>query len=645
MTSLTCFSEPYPPTGGIASEGVRNLLGRPSLEPLELLVREAIQNSWDARRPDSPEIRVDLSLVNLDPKRRRALAEEVLTDPPPKLPLGEVLEAERLQILTVADRGTVGLGGDIRSDAIEEEADSDFVDFIRDIGQPPDRHLGAGSFGYGKGAFYLLSRASTVIVHTRCETGTGLETRFIACGLGEHFSGGDGVRRTGRHWWGTIAPDGIVDPLTGEAAEVLAAAIGLPKFEDGETGTTVGIVAPRFELTDDDPDADAPDRPEVDRSALEFAARAIAWNFWPKMIPVGEARPQMRFSISIDGDPVAVPDPDVDSQLKLFASAYRVLRGVEGAEAGLGGEVTEAFCQRPRRRVGSVAIRRGQVPPPTTDAVGPIGDRLHHIALMRSINLVVSYVAGPPLPSDQVGYAGVFECDEDLDLAFRRSEPPTHDRWEPRFLEHPDRRFVSVALRRVREIAERFAVPAVAPSAEASDLAIGEFSSQLAGLIPALPGPGASIGVRGRGNTGVGGGGGGAGGSGGGSGSGSGGGVGGGGAGDRPRPVIELVELARPRLVEGRPVLEARFRITENAGCSTRVSAEPKVLTLDGRAVESEPPQGALIPRLIGWVDEDGVVETSDELTVPPGDDAIRVARFSHLPDALVQIELRAELA
>jgi hypothetical protein len=641
LTPLTRFSESYPPTGGIASEGIRNLLGRPSLEPLELLVREAIQNSWDAKNPDSKEVRVALSLIDLDPDQHRTLVEEVLVSPPPKLPLAETLRGERLQLLTVADRGTVGLGGGIRSDAIEEDEDSDFVDFIRDVGQPPDRHLGAGSFGYGKGAFYLLSRASTVIVHTRCGTADGLETRFIACGLGEHFNGGDGVRRTGRHWWGTIAGDGVVDPLVGEDAETLARSIGFPAFGPEETGTTIGIVAPRFELTEEEPDDGDAGR-AVDRRALEFAAEAIAWNFWPKMIAVGDAHPQMHFSISIDGAAVVVPDPETDPHLQLFASAYRALKGVEAEDAGLGGEMTEAYCQRPRRRVGSMAIRRGPVPAVgrPRGPVGPGGERLHHVALMRTANLVVGYLAGPPLPADHVGYAGVFECDEDLDQAFRRSEPPTHDRWEPRFLEQPDRRFVSVALRRVREIAERFANPVTATSAEASDLAIGEFSSQLAGLIPSVPGPGASAGVRGRSVLRPGGG------SGGGSDPNSDGSGAGGTVPDSPRPGIEVVESVRPSFVEGRVVVETKFRIIGNSACTTRISAEPRVLTVDGSAVESEPPEGASIPRLICWVDEGGSIESSSpDLVVAAGDDRVRVARFTHLPDALVEIELKADPA
>ena len=44
------YSEVYSPTGGLAAEGVINQLGRPDIESLEVLVREAVQNCWDAKR-------------------------------------------------------------------------------------------------------------------------------------------------------------------------------------------------------------------------------------------------------------------------------------------------------------------------------------------------------------------------------------------------------------------------------------------------------------------------------------------------------------------------------------------------------------------------------------------------------------------
>jgi len=661
MSSLRRFSEPYPPTGGMASEGVRNLLGRPKLELLELLVREAVQNSWDAKLPNRDAIRVEIALRTLDREERDRLISDVVPDPPPKLPLADQLQRGELRLLTFADRGTLGLEGDIRSNTTQEGEPSDFVDFVRNIGQPPDRRLGAGSFGYGKGAFYLLSRASTILVHTQCRHGSGIEARLIVCALGNHYNDpGGGVRRTGRHWWGEMVDD-VVDPLVGPEADALARSLGLPAFAEGETGTTIGIVAPRLELAGvEREERSSEDDAEDPRVALEFIGDALAWNFWPKMIGLRGRQPSMRFALSLDGEDVDIPNPDTDPRLTLFASAMRALVGDESPDAGLGGRVVEAWCKRPPRRVGKVSLRRGGVTPAsirraTAFAAQSMDQHLHHVALMRTAELVVRYEPGPVMPSDHLGYAGVFRCDEDLDQIFRRSEPPTHDDWEPRFLAKAERRLVNVALKRVRDIAEDFAAPPASRPAEASDLPIGEFSSQLAGLVPTLPGPGAAIprqvaaatgnttphggagsaevadqasdmssaegaGSRSRGN----------------------------GADRRvnsSRPNLEIVEAASPAFVDDEAVIRLSFRVRPEGCGAVRVAAHPAVMTLDGGAVERDAPEAAQKPSVLRWISPEGRAYPSvTAITIPPQDDGVWTLLVTHLADAMVRVELDAEV-
>ena len=89
---LERYSEPYHATGGLAAEGVLNQLGRPDIEPLEVLVREAVQNCWDAKRRDERGIRVDDRTTTPRPRRaRRRVRRSILADPPPGLPLGDEL--------------------------------------------------------------------------------------------------------------------------------------------------------------------------------------------------------------------------------------------------------------------------------------------------------------------------------------------------------------------------------------------------------------------------------------------------------------------------------------------------------------------------------------------------------------------------
>ena len=53
MTSFRLLSERVPPTGALAAPGAINALGRPDIDLWDLLIRETVQNSWDAKDPGS----------------------------------------------------------------------------------------------------------------------------------------------------------------------------------------------------------------------------------------------------------------------------------------------------------------------------------------------------------------------------------------------------------------------------------------------------------------------------------------------------------------------------------------------------------------------------------------------------------------
>ncbi|MGW6720143.1 hypothetical protein [Streptomyces sp. NPDC054995] len=469
MTAPRWFSQPYPPEGASAAEGIRNQLGRPELDLLTILVRESAQNSWDARIPDHPDpvdYRIDLSTVS--PAHAGAWRELLLAGAPSQrehFPLRETLRRGSIPIMAVSDRGTRGLGGPTRADSFAVERD--FVSFIRNIGEPRDTALGGGTYGFGKGIFYVLSNTGTILVHSRCRTAQGgYETRLIGCTLWKSYGAeeANGQRRyTGRHWWGDNSSD-VVEPLTGREADSAVRSLGLRPFGAEETGTTVVVIDPALDgLTPS--------------GAADYLADTIAWHLWPKMISMSGQPAAMRFSVSCDGDNRPVPDPRETRPLNMFVAAYERMTGSDG---------NRLYCKSPKRFLGRLGLEKRIMPPlepsHASRMVG-IEDIVHHICLMRPAELVVTYRPGPKPPSVNQGYAGVFRADESMDEVYAKAEPPTHDAWNPQSLERPESTFVHSTFRRITEALENLLSLGGTARSGSSNVALGAASSFFSGLV------------------------------------------------------------------------------------------------------------------------------------------------------------------
>jgi hypothetical protein len=618
VNALDLHSERYQPTGSVASEGVQNQLGRPDLDPLAVLVRETVQNSWDARLADDETVLFSLAGWQLTSAQRRTLQELVFARLAPKLGLGALLAGDDpINVLAMSDRGTTGLGGPTRADQAPRPGEAtDFVDFLRNVGTPPDKRLGGGTYGFGKVSLYLTSAVRTICVHTHCASADGVDARFMAAALGPHYTD-DRVRYTGRHWWGRLARDGIADPLTGREADALAAKIGLPGFERGQTGTTILQLAPAFgERT-----------PE---QALRFIALTIVWYFWPKMIPrSGDAVP-MNFEVSWNGEGLEIPKPEKYPPLQGFVTAMKELKRTRPrADPNPLTELLSIECQRPIQTLGKLSLCRfpfkPRAPADTGDDEPPeaILGPAHHVALMRNAELVVKYLPGPPLPYDQLEYAGVFLPDEEVDGAFAKAEPPTHDEWTPKMVEdRHEKTFVKVALRRIDEALEAFALPSDRVGETGDQPPLGAFSSVLGNLLPGVDGTGAGRQPsrpaapprRGTGN--------------------------------RPaQPRITIGQAGSLCVIDEVRAVRTTFGIRHAEGSAgTVVVAVPTVSVLEGSAVETDPPEGAEIPRVLAWFGPHGrPLRTGDRVRIGLNDGDQWEVAVSVPVDTVVRLELTGE--
>lgn len=481
MKPLHLHSEKFASTGNLTGEGFRKLLGRPSLDLLQTVVREAIQNSMDATLPGEGA-RVLLRTRTLHQQEVAVLAGVILAELPPDEQWQEiqrVMNAGHIRILEIADFSTTGLAGPTRADIVTDgPEDPDFVNFMRNVGAPRDTFHGGGTYGYGKTSLYALSSHSTILVDSQTTHHARPVRRFMGCRLAGTFTAREnGVERrfTGRHWWGRRDSDGELEPVEDEEAVEIAEALGFPERTPDKFGTTIAILAPEL-------------GPDIGAELLE----TVLWNFWPRMARTTDESRRLRIAIEIDHEEVDIPDPEDYPPLDLFARSLGDLR------AGVGEAVTS---RRPAKHLGKLSMCKGLRAARQAPSLRPessIPSQASHIALMRPVELVVKYLEGEAFPDPDFEWAGVFVCDGDTEVeqAFADSEPPAHDDWSPGNLpKGRGKTFVNVALRTLREKAATFANPlTVAGSSEDRGPSLASTAARMGRLLDkgSARGPGRS---------------------------------------------------------------------------------------------------------------------------------------------------------
>lgn len=499
FSPLELHSEPYGSTGNIG-ENFRRLLGAPTLDPLQTVIREAVQNIADAARPGvGPEILIRLRTLP-DAQRdilRSFILAEIPEEPGSSATISAFLGAERAVVLEICDFGTVGLGGPTRSDRIPVGIEqTNFIDFLRNIGTARDTEQGGGTYGFGKVALYRASACSTIIVDTLPD-GAGMEgRRLMACHVGRSFEKPEnGMRRrfTGRHWWGVRDPeDGIADPATGAAASALAGHLGLPARDRARSGTSIMILG--FQ----------PDEGDLTVTGNRII-ETLLWNFWPRMMREAPAKHRFVCKVMVEDQELPVPAPEDLAPFDLLCKA------MSAARARKGNDVRRIESQRPQKFLGALAVEKGLRRPrrhlTSDEDIRLIPEGIHHIALMRPVELVVKYLEGNPLPDARLEWAGVFIASDEheVEQAFADSEPPAHDDWVPDNLpKGNEKRYVNIALRHLREIAAEMGLEPVSPRpVEGSGPPLARLAGRLGAVLENVGGDGAG---RRRGSGGSGGG-------------------------------------------------------------------------------------------------------------------------------------------
>ena len=594
MVPFTLFSEKYPPTGGMSGNAIRRNLGRSRLDNLSVLIREAVQNAWDARLDPDGSICFDACLGSLLHDQVRFLKTDVLKELPEGHPLEAVLRNPLpLRTLILQDRGTFGLNGPVFHVPKQPGMPRNFMRFLRDIGRGGSEALSGGTYGFGKSCLFTSSEVSTILVHTRfreSHDGPPAGERFIVASL---CNPPEDESLTGRHWWGlpaVVAGAPAVAPAEGRHAARLARILGFPPFGEDETGTSIMILKPRVWESDG-----------ISLTAEQIAETMTCWS-WPRMLPRSEKDPEpyIRFSVwGDDGSRVGVPDPGEVAHLSPFVQAFKAWRSMcDGrVDSTHGCRVVPCETFRPQSRVGYVAMGVQEQPQvagwslssvdnhPLADILGTseAPPRIRHIALMRSTWQVIKYLDCERTPPDaRKCYGGIFIVDPDregVEEAFAQSEPPSHDDWlEGSLSRKVDKTYVK-AHRRAIETAVEQLFEGEFPDGrqvKGGSTSLAALSHDLSLLLDGVAGTSSNVSRRP--------------------------------AGAPSRPSFSLRTAGSGRLeqqgVERVFILPFHLNgVLPDGGI--RVQARVSVL-LDGGGCEKEAPSGSKVPRILRWEDGKG---------------------------------------
>ncbi|MGO4189037.1 hypothetical protein [Pseudarthrobacter sp. TAF60_1] len=603
---LSLYRQQYGADGGLDARSADNAIGRTSLGLWDLVLRESLQNSWDARTEKNGRIAFAVDEYEMSIEQTRILTQDVFGELPPHCKSTELhkhIFDRRIRVLVISDTGTRGLGGPIRADISGTSGERrDFVDFVRNLGRSTAKGLEGGTYGLGKGVLYRASQIGLCLVYSQARHNGLIEPRVIGVSGGDGDYDDDDSRYTGRNWWGVPGADGIVDPLTGPSARELAESLGMRIPTADDTGTSIMVVAPDFAGVTNGRDRVA-----------AIADAALKWA-WPHALDLGKG-PNIRFDFTADRSSIPGPEPLSHPVYREFASAYlegrnRILDS--SYESNWQTTFTPIRSLRPNQNLGLLTHRISHTPVAT-------GSELENtVALLRDPRMVVKYLPVSAQPNG-VPVFGVFISAPDMNERFAKSEPVTHDDWvyQQASVGRNSPNPVRIALDKIRETFRVLSVQGAKAGSGVASKGASKVSAALGSLLSGFSGNGAeqqSVGA----SDGLG--------------------------GRRPRKAtIRQRAESSLDLLGGQIVARYDFAVTGGRpGNAVAVRVDARVVTESG-GNESASPADAEMPRFMGWMSSNGLLSSEDVLTVPVPSDVEITAVFSQPADTAIRVTATVE--
>ena len=227
--------------------GSLKALQNDTLPEVDLLVREAVQNSSDASlREPGDSFCINFNYRKFKPKSFNNLLSDVSGI------LNEQFPWEEADYLEIRDYKTSGLTGEVRPSEVAKRPDDhgNYFKLVLDTGKEQtnsDDGMAGGSWGYGKSVYFRFG-IGLVVFYSRIKTDTGFESRLIVA-LIENENNPNAILNKvrldaiGRAWWGKIeSSTNELLPITDEnEIKNILDVFGISPFAANETGTSIII--------------------------------------------------------------------------------------------------------------------------------------------------------------------------------------------------------------------------------------------------------------------------------------------------------------------------------------------------------------------------------------------------------------------
>ena len=209
---------------------------------LDLLVRESIQHSLDARKSDSKYVEVNYLTGQFD-NYYLSGALEGITEP-----LRRKYPEANYEFIAVRDSNTVGLTGEMDYKKIKNNEYGNLLKLIYEICKPQEAEGAGGSWGLGKTVYFRIG-IGIVIYYSRIKTGMNKYESRLAASYVENENAEDALipvykdqAKRGIAWWGKSVGENITQPVTDEKyIKKFLRIFDIRPYDRDETGTAIII--------------------------------------------------------------------------------------------------------------------------------------------------------------------------------------------------------------------------------------------------------------------------------------------------------------------------------------------------------------------------------------------------------------------